>query len=66
MTRAANGKLPAADHRKIARLMQLHQETHPERIGQRFSVTGEYVRRIWTNLPADDQADLEDVIGLLR
>jgi|HubBroStandDraft_5_1064220.scaffolds.fasta_scaffold21057_2 hypothetical protein len=66
MTRAANGNLPQSVHRQIARLMQLHQQTHPERIGKRFNVTGEYVRRIWTNLPADEQAELDDILGWLR
>ena len=66
MTKAANGNLPAHVHRQIARLMQLHQETHPDRIGRRWNVTGEYVRRIWSNLPASEQADIDDVIGMLR
>lgn len=65
MTRAANGNLHPSVHRQIAKLMQLHQETHPERIGRRWGVTGEYVRRIWTNLPAEEQAQLEDVLAIL-
>lgn len=66
MTRAATGNLPAAEHRKIARLMQLHQQTHPERIARRWNITEEYVRRIWSKLPTDEQAALDDVIGILR
>jgi hypothetical protein len=66
MSRAANGCLQPDDHRRIARLMQLHKQTHPDRIGQAFHVTGEYVRQIWSDLPQSDQAEIDDVIGMLR
>ena len=65
MTKASASNLPASEHKRIAKLMQLHQETHPERIGRRWGVTGEYVRRIWTKLPAEEQAKLEDVLAIL-
>lgn len=66
MTRAAKRELPFSAQRQMARLMQLHQQTHPERIGKRFDVTGEYVRRVWSNLPADEQAALDEVLLLLK
>jgi hypothetical protein len=66
MTRAANGNLPQAVHKQIARLMQIHQQTHPKRLGARWNITDEYVRKIWTEMPASEQADLEDVLGILR
>ena len=66
MTRAANGNLTAAAHRQIARLMQIHQQTHPKRIGARWNITDEYVRKIWSDLPVSEQAQLEDVLGVLR
>jgi hypothetical protein len=66
MTRAANGNLSETEHRKIARLMQIHQQTHPKRLGVRWNITDEYVRKIWSDLPISEQAQLEDVLGVLR
>ena len=66
MTKAAHGLLPQAGHRQIARLMQLHQQTHPQRIAARWNITAERVRQIWTELPHADQAALEDVLEVLR
>jgi hypothetical protein len=66
VTRAANGNLPELAHKQIARLMQLHEQTHPERIGRRYNITGDYVRKIWSQMPTADQAELEDILGYLR
>jgi hypothetical protein len=66
MTRAANGHLPQDAHRQIARLMQIHQQTHPARLATRWNLSTERIRQIWTELPACEQADLEDVLGILR
>ena len=66
MTKAANGELSQSVHRQIARLVQIHHATHPKRLGDRFHITDDYVRKIWSELPVCDQAELEDVLGLLR
>jgi hypothetical protein len=66
VTKAANGNLPHVAHQQIARLMQIHQQTHPKRLGARWNITDEYVRKIWSEMPAGEQAELEDVLGLLR
>ena len=44
--------------KRLARLMQLHQLTNPERIARRYGFSAEYVRRQWRELGA---ADMESV-----
>jgi hypothetical protein len=50
----------------MARLMQVHQETHPRRLAQKFGVSREYVYKVWTDIPADEQAEIEHAIQALR
>lgn len=66
MSKPGNGDLSHTAHRQIARLMQIHQQTHPTRLGVRFNITDDYVRKIWSQIPASEQAALEDVLGILR
>ena len=60
-----NGNLSHDAHKQIARLMQLHQQTHPQRIADRWKVTSERVRQIWTEMPREEQAELQDVLVIL-
>ena len=50
MTLRATRPLPPADRSLIAALVQLHQETHPAKIGSRFGISARHVRRLWTQI----------------
>lgn len=57
-----NGDLSQADQARIARLVQLHHETHPDRIAKRFNISGDYAQRIWSRLPAHEQSSLSEAL----
>ncbi len=60
-----NGHLSQEDQGRVARLIQLHQETHPDRIAKRFNISGDYARRIWSKLPAHEQSSLSEALHAL-
>jgi len=51
--------------RQMARLHQLHQDTHPERVARAFGVTGYYVRKCWADLQGE-MAPTDDALQALR
>jgi len=51
--------------KKIGRLIQLHQDTHPDRIGRRFGVTGEWCRQLWSRMQPDEMAPTQEAIAAL-
>jgi hypothetical protein len=66
MTRPGAHNLGSAVLRRIARLMQLHHDTHPDRIGQRFGVTATYVRQVWGRFTLNEMAPCHEAIEALR
>lgn len=50
----------------MARLMFLHLETHPVRIGQLFGVTAAYVRQQWREHLLSDLAGDNEALAALR
>jgi len=50
----------------MARLFQLHHDTHPKRIAVKFGVTDQYVRQVWRQMPAEDMAPLDEAISILK
>jgi len=49
----------------MARLVQLHLETHPDRIGRHFGVSAEYVRRQWRMMHAHEFAPIEEALAVV-
>ncbi len=47
MTRKGHHPLDETALQQMAKLMQVHHETHPERVARRFGVTATYVRQLW-------------------
>ena len=50
----------------MARLMQLHYQTHPDRIGRKFKVGGKYVGQVWRQMVGDEMATLEEALKELE
>lgn len=48
--------------RRMARMVQLHLETHPERVARRFGVSVSYVRQQWRTMDVKEMASLRDVL----
>jgi hypothetical protein len=44
----------------MARLLQLHKQTHPHRIAARYGVTDEYVRQLWVGYQPHEMAPLDE------
>lgn len=61
VTRPAHKPLGSAKLTAMAKLMQIHHATHPDRVGRLFGVTSTYVRAVWSRTPADHQASLEEL-----
>jgi endonuclease III len=51
---------PESDRREMTRLMQIHVDTHPERIARRYGVTAQYVRQLWRERLQQDMATYEE------
>lgn len=66
MTRPGHIELTPDDRRQMARLMFLHLETHPVRIGQLFGVTPSYVRQQWREHLLSDLASDNEALRALR
>lgn len=62
MTRPLHHPLNERLRREMARLLQLHVETHPDRIARRFGVTPRYVRQLWARYPMSEMASLSDAL----
>jgi hypothetical protein len=66
MTRLGKKELSNDEHQQIARLMYLHMETHPARIGRLFGVGPKYVRQLWQAMMQWETASPEDALAELR
>ena len=66
MTRKGEIQLPARARKIMARLMHLHYQTHPDRIGKRFKVGGKYVGQVWRQMSNDEMASLEEALKELE
>ena len=51
--------------RQMARLLQLHKETHEDCIGRRYGVTGEYVRQVWARTLKHEMAPLTESLQVM-
>lgn len=62
------GQSPLGPHvlKKIARLMQLHHSTHPDRVGRQFGVTSTYVRQVWAKYLLTEMAPLHEALEALN
>ena len=45
----------------MAKLMQIHHATHPDRVGRLFGVTSTYVRAVWSRTSLEDQPSLAEL-----
>lgn len=48
--------------RRMARMMQLHLETHPERLARHFGVSVSYVRQQWRTMDTKEMASLREIL----
>ena len=62
MTLKGHAQLTKADHRRIARLLQLHFETHPSRIGKLWGVSASGVRKVWRELAVEEMGPLTETL----
>jgi hypothetical protein len=62
MTRLARRPMEKGLRKAIARLMHLHHQTHPDRLAQRFGLTPFYVRKLYTELPLEEQVSLREAL----
>jgi hypothetical protein len=58
--------LPETARRQMARLYQLHLETHAMRIARRFGVTDRYVRQQWHERALNEMATLREALKALE
>lgn len=66
MTRPGKKELSHQEHQQIARLMYLHMETHPARIGRLFGIGPKYVRQLWAAHMLWETATPEEALQELR
>lgn len=66
MTRLGKKELSTDEHQQIARLMYLHMETHPARVGRLFGVGPKYVRQLWAAMMQWETATPEAALAELR
>jgi hypothetical protein len=65
MCRPGQSPLPRVYLRQMARLMQVHKDTHPERIARRFGVTEEVVRQLSEKYQPQELAPLPEALEVL-
>lgn len=66
MTRPGKKELSTQEHQQIARLMYLHMETDPARIGRLYGISAKYVRRLWAAHLLWETAAPEEALAELR
>lgn len=64
MTRPGHSPIDDDTERRVARLVQLHVETHPSRIAEATGLTPGYVRKLWMRLGITEMASVGDVLTL--
>ena len=62
MCRPGCSPLPTAYLRQMARLLQIHKQTHPKRIAQRYGVSDEFVRELWSKYSLEEMAPLSEAL----
>lgn len=65
MTMRGHSPLHPSKPKQMARLLQLHAETHPRRVAERFGVTERYVRKVWSRFATDEMAPLSEALEAL-
>lgn len=66
MTRPGSHPIDTDTERLAARLVQLHIDTHPRKIGQLLKLSPGYVRKLWSRTEAGDMANLTEALSVLR
>lgn len=66
MTRRAKSPMDKSQRRQIARLMDIHHKTHPERLARRFGITAWYCRKLWGETVQEDLAPLGEALEALK
>lgn len=66
MTRRSHTPLPKQTLKVVARLVQVHFDTHPERIARRFGLSQSYVRQLWREHLIGEMAALREAISELE
>lgn len=66
MTRRSHHPLPKQTLKLVARLVQVHFDTHPERVARRFGLSPSYVRQLWREHLIGEMASLEEALGVMR
>jgi hypothetical protein len=62
MTVKGQHQLTEAEHKRMARLMQLHMETHPGRLGRLYGVTAGHIRQQWRRFTVNEMAPLVEAL----
>lgn len=64
MTLKGRTQLPRQRLEQLALLMHLHLETHPNRIGRKWGVSGNYIRQLWREASSTQlkRAEIEQAI----
>lgn len=65
MTRKGQSPMEQAVRSKIARLMQLHLDTNPNRVARRFGISVSYVRQLWRERDRPQLAPTHDALATL-
>lgn len=66
MTRRSHHPLPKQTLKLMARLVQVHFDTHPERVARRFGVTAGYVRQQWREYLHNEMASIQEALNELE
>lgn len=66
MTRRSHHPLPKQTLKLVARLVQVHFDTHPERLARRFGLSPSYVRQLWRSYLHNEMAPLDDALVSLK
>jgi len=66
MTRPGHHPIGKEAERRIARLMQLHVETHPKRVAQKVGLSAKHIRRLWGKFEVRDMPPAEEALEILN
>lgn len=54
--------MPKQTLKLMARLVQIHADTHPERLARRFGVTAGYIRQQWRQYLQHEMASIQEAL----
>jgi hypothetical protein len=66
MTLRTHKELSEQERAEVARLMRLHLETHPARIGLLYGIHAQHVRAMWRARAECELASLQEALLALR